>query len=202
MKQFVLAIGVLAAATTVSAQAPAVTGYSGGSPFPIFYGGSTGDVVGYRFEVTAPITVTHLGVWNGDSSGGLSSDHQAGIWENDTMTLLTDNIVTPSSMIIGDWRYEPTTPVLLVPGVQYTAGAMYTATDDDSYLSSPTSVTSALEVTVINGVEPGVGSLGFVYPMETSANRARFGPNFLFIPAPASLALLGFGGLVATRRRR
>jgi hypothetical protein len=178
-KSFALGIGV-AACVAASASGQAVLGFTGGSQFGIFYGGSTGDVVGFRFEVNEPITVTDLGVWAMDSTGGLSSDHQVGIWRNDTMELLTDNLVTPASTLIGDWRYEPTSPVLLEPGIGYTAGAMYTATDGDNYVSSPTTVDEAPEVTVINGVEPGVGSLGFVYPMATSTNRARFGPNFLF----------------------
>ena len=95
MKKGILTICVCAGlAATASGQA--VTGYSGGSSFDIYYGGSTGDVVGFRFEVSAPITVTHLGVWNADTTGGLSVDHQVGIWD-DTFALLTDTTVTPAS---------------------------------------------------------------------------------------------------------
>lgn len=201
------AVAVLALAGLASvASAQAVQSFTGGSQFAIFFGGSTGDVVGYRFSVNSPITVTDLGVWNADTNtggAGLSSDHMVGIWENSTQSLLTFATVSPvGSTVIGQWNYVPTDPVVLVPGVMYTAGAMYTATDNDSYISSPSSVMAAPEVNIINGVNPSAGNLGFVYPTTTSTNIARFGPNFLFVPTPGAAALIGLGGLLAARRRR
>jgi hypothetical protein len=200
MKHIALGVGVGAVAlATASASGQAVTQVNGGSLFAIFYGGSTGDVVGWRFTVSSPIKVTHLGVFN---DGSLDSDHQVGIWD-DTMTLLTSNTVTPGgSTQIGQFNYEPSPAANLVPGVTYTAGAMYTATDNDSYISSPSSITTAPEITVIQGVFPSAGSLGFVFPTNNSTNLGRYGPNFLFVPGPGAAALFGLGGLIAARRRR
>ena len=179
MKKGILALCVCAGLTSTAAgQDVAVTGFTGGSLFDLYYAGSTGDVIGFRFEVTEPITVTELGVFNNDTSGALDAEHQVGIWD-DTFTLLADTIVTPTSPITGDWRYEPITSVDLMPGIVYTAGAMYTS-DGDQYISSPDIVDTAPEVEVLNGVYPSVGSLGFVYPELDSSNLARFGPNFKF----------------------
>ena len=197
MKHVVLALGA-AAVMTASASGQAITGFSGGSTFDSFYGSLAGDVVGYRFEVTVPISVTHLGVWN---DGSFDADHEVGIWD-DGMTLLGSATVTPGSAPTGDFLYEPVTSFMLMPGVVYTAGANYRSGDGDSYTSSPTTVDTAPEVTVLNGVFPDAAELGFAFPGSDSTNLARIGPNFLFVPAPASLALLGLGGIVATRRRR
>ncbi len=199
-----LLMAVLAAFTAQAASAQAIQSFTGGSEFVIFYGGSTGDVVGYRFTVATDIGVTDLGVWDGDSvgAGGLDNDHMVGIWD-DTMTLIASATVTPASPATGDFRYEAITPVILTTGVTYTAGAMYTATDDDAYISSPT-ITADPDITFVNAVFPSVGSLGFVYPENDSVgNPGRIGPNFIFGPptigGPPTVEIptLGAFGLVA-----
>lgn len=197
---------VLALAIAGSASGQAVTGFSGGSEFAIFYGGSTGDVVGWRFDVNTSIILTDIGVWNGDSqlSPGLTSDHRVGLWDS-AGNLLTSGSAGPGDPTVGGWNYGDVADVVLVPGERYTLGAMYTSDDDDAYISSPASMGLAPEINPnTNGVFPSVGDLGFVFPTEDSTNLARLGPNFLFtdVPAPASAALLGLGGLAAARRRR
>ena len=167
-------------ATVVSAQTPAINSILGGGEFAIYYGGSTGDVIGYRFTVTAPISVTDMGVWNADNNGGLAANHMVGIWD-DSQTLLTSGTATPGGTVVGAWTYTSVTPVTLMPGVTYTAGAMYTATDNDNYRSNPTVDTNP-EVNITTSVFPASGSLGFVYPTNTSAGNGRHGPNFLFGP--------------------
>jgi len=197
---------VLAIAIAGSATGQAVTGFSGGSEFAIFYGGSTGDVVGWRFDVNTSIILTDIGVWNADNqiTPGLTSNHRVGLWDSGG-NLLTAGSAGPGDPSVGDWNYGNVADVVLVPGERYTIGAMYSATDDDGYVSSPASIALASEINATtNGVFPPAGDLGFVFPTEDSTNLARLGPNFLFspIPAPASAVLLGLGGLAATRRRR
>lgn len=192
-----IALGAMVA----GASGQAVTSISGGGSFPIYYGGSTGDVIGYRFDVTSSIVVTDLGVWNADADG-LTSDHMIGIWDS-TQTLLTSNTAGPADTPVGDWTYAPTANVTLNPGETYTIGALYTSTDGDSYISGPSSITTAPEVNVIGGVFPSAGSLGFVYPTEDTANQGRYGPNFLFvIPSPGALCLFMVAGVTRRRRRR
>lgn len=199
-----IAVAALAG-IAASASGQAVVGFTGGAQFGIFYASSTGDVVGWRFNVDSSIVVTDLGVWNADTQvgfEGLTSDHMVGIWDS-SGTLLTSTLVTVAgSVAVGDWNYEATANVVLNPGETYTIGAMYTAFDGDSYISSPSSVTTAAGVNVLNGVFPDAGDLGFVFPGSDSTNLGRFGPNFLFIPTPGAISLLALGGLAAARRRR
>ncbi|MEQ8316774.1 MAG: PEP-CTERM sorting domain-containing protein [Phycisphaerales bacterium] len=188
-------------AGVATAQVAAVDGFTGGSSFPIFYGGSTGDVVGFRFTADVDMSVTDLGILSNDGDGALDSPHMVGIWRNSDQALLGSVMVMPSSTLIGDFRYEAVTPFNLVAGERYTAGALYTADDNDSYFSSPATL-DLNGISDTNGVFPSEGSLGFTFPTEDSTNLARLGPNFLWVPAPSSLALLGLGGFVAARRRR
>ncbi|MHC4981316.1 MAG: hypothetical protein ACYTGT_20225, partial [Planctomycetota bacterium] len=176
------AVGGLAGVATAQ---PVVTSFTGGSIFGIFYGGSTGDVVGFRFTSDIDQLVTDLGVLEDPSDGVLDADHMVGLWRNSDMALLASVTVTPTSPLIDGFRYEPIAPVLIEAGQGYTLGAMYTATDNDSYVSSPSTVV-LFNISATNGVFPSEGSLGFVYPTEDSGNLARFGPNAIVAPAVAT----------------
>ncbi len=168
---------------------PAIVSWTGGSEFAIFYGGSTGDVVGFRFMMNSEMAVESLGVWANDSTvPGLTSDHMVGIWD-DTMTLIASTTVTPASPMTGDFRYEAIAPVNLSTGTLYTIGALYTATDDDAYVSSAANLVTDPAVSFQGAVFPSVGDLGFVFPTEDSGigSQGRFGPNFILGP-PVSTA--------------
>lgn len=200
---------LILAACAPAAMGQAITGFTGGSQFPIYYGGSTGDVIGWRFEVTAPLEVAMLGVWNADTpevpafaqeegasgegnanpSEALDSVHEVGIWDA-SQNLVTSVTVDPATgTVIGDWTYAAVAPVTLTPGQVYTAGASYTATDGDSYISSASTLTTDPDVLWINAVYPAAGDLGFVYPTQDSAtsSRGRLGPNFTFVVVPVEL---------------
>lgn len=203
----VLGAGAMVALATM-ASGQAVTGFTGGSQFGIFFGASTGDVVGWTFSVNQDIFATHLGVWNRDTQigmEGLSSPHQVGIWNATTQTLLGSTTVNPGDMVVGDFTYRALPNITLLTGQQYVIGAMYTATDGDSYISGGvTNFTTSADVNWINGRSPLAGDLGFVFPTSTSTGIGRFGPNFLYtpVPAPGAAAAMGAFGLFATRRRR
>jgi hypothetical protein len=191
MRRAVLfAVIMVAFAPAVMGQA--ITGFSGGSEFAIYYGGSTGDVIGWRFEVTAPLEIAMLGVWNADTVAGfegLTSTHEVGIWDG-SQGLVTSVTVDPSTgTVIGDWTYAAVGPVTLTPGQVYTAGAMYTGTDQDAYISSASSMTTDPNVVWVNAVYPAAGDLGFVYPANDSSpsSMGRFGPNFTFVVVPVEL---------------
>jgi hypothetical protein len=193
-----------------AAMGQAITGFSGGTQYDTYYGGVVaGDVVGYRFEVTAPLEVAMLGVWNADSSEvttfpqevgtpgvgnsnsseALSSPHQVGIWDAGQNLIASVTVDPGTGTIIGDWTYDAITPVTLLPGQVYTAGAMYTTTDSDSYISGASGVTTDPNVVWLNSVYPAAIDLGFVFPTEDSApsSGGRFGPNFTFTVVPVEL---------------
>lgn len=193
------------------ASAQAIESFTGGNSWAIYYGGSTGDVVGFRFQVNTPVMVTSLGVWNGDNDG-LSSDHMVGIWDGTTQIISAT--VTPAGTVNGDFRYVGISPVTLLPGKTYTAGAMYTASDNDQYISTAGTLSVAPELVFLNAVFPSTGDLGFVYPTEDSpGNFGRFGPNMIFtaanpvaVPTLSMVGLLtliiGLGGITIINHRR
>lgn len=205
-----LALLALAGASSM-ASAQAVTSISGGTQFASYYTATTaGDVVGWRFDVNTSIILTDLGVWNQDTLAGfegLTSDHMVGLWDS-SGNLLTSGVAGPGGNVVGAWTYTDVANVVLNVGERYTIGALYNAggvQDNDAYISTPSSIGLAAEINATtNGVFPLAADMGFVFPGSDSTNLGRFGPNFLFtaIPTPGSLAVLGLGGLVATRRRR
>lgn len=179
MKIPVIVIIVVAFCAPVVMAQTAVTSFSGGSPYPIYYGGSSGDVIGWRFTVAQQTWITDVGVWNNDQTGGVDTDHPVGIWDG-TQALMDSTIVGPSGSVVGDWIYEPVGPVVLVPGTTYTIGVMYFSDDDDYYISSASSMNTDPNVTWTTSVYPAAGSMGFVYPTLNSTSFGRFGPNFIF----------------------
>ena len=189
MRKVTLVVLILLVGAT-GAWAQAVTGFTGGTEYSSYYGGTVaGDVVGYRFTVSSPLSVTELGVWNADTAAGgagMTSSHETGIWDS-SQTLLASVTVIPGGPVVGNWVYATITPVVLSPGETYTIGTIYTTTDNDNYISSASSMTTAPEVTFLNSVYPAAIDLGFVYPTMDSSSFGRFGPNFLFTVVPVEL---------------
>lgn len=185
MRRVIFAFLIFVAAAP-GAMGQAIASFTGGGSYSSYYGSAAGDVVGYRFQVSAPLEVDQLGVWN--DTDGLTSSHEVGIWDG-AQVLLASVVVTPAGSVIGDWTYGSITPVTLVPGQTYTAGVLYTPTDGDSYISGASAVTTDPNVTWINGVYPAAGELGFVYPANDSSPSSvgRFGPNFTFTVVPVEL---------------
>jgi hypothetical protein len=207
MTKHLVIISLCVASLTISMPANAdyfVQGFTGGSNFGIFYGSSTGDVVGFRFTADETGFITQLGVLNDQADGVLDSAHLVGIWDSN-QDLLGSVSVDSTGTLVNDFYYAPVDPIAITAGNVYTLGALYTATDNDSYLSSPTSM-PLMHISNTNGVFPSAGDLGFVYPANDSTNLARLGPNAFFttqvIPEPSSLALLGLVGLGLVLRRR
>lgn len=210
--QRLLAIVALTGVASI-ASAQAVDGFTGGSEFDSFFGGTAaGDTVGWEFTVNADIFVTDLGIWNSDTQGGfegLTSDHRIGIWDLVSGALLVDGSAGPGGTVVGEWTYSSVTSTMLSTGNRYVIGALYNAGgvgDGDNYISSATSVSMDPTINFGGGHSPLVADLGFALPETFSGGTSfgRFGPNFLFspVPTPGSMAILGLGGLMVTRRRR
>ena len=198
----VLAVALCVGAAATVANGAAIESFSGGSTFPIYYGASTGDVIGYDLLVNETILVTDLGCWIDTVDGVMNSTHEVGIWDS-LGALVASAVVDPTTMSIVDgFGYQSIAGVTLNAGETYTIGASYTATDDDWYVSSASTLTTASEVTWVQSRYPTIGDLGFVFPELTGSTFGRIGPNFQFIPAPGALALFGLAGLGVCRRRR
>lgn len=200
-RQFALAASaaLLVAGTTAYAD-PAIQSWTGGSTFGIYYGASTGDVVGWRFTVNDPIIATHLGVYM--FQGQLRDARQVGIWDGSQMLISSTTVDPATGITVGNFMYQSVPGVALIPGQTYTIGALYFSGSNDQYASGVSNLVTAPEVNWVQSVYPSAGSLGFVYPELNTTSGGRFGPNFLYIPSPGALALLGMGGIIALRRRR
>ncbi len=192
MTRNVAVVVALAIGLAGSAAGQAITGFSGGSESASYYGSTVaGDTVGFRFTVSSAIRVTDLGNWNQDANAGgagLTEDHQVGLWDG-SQALLASATVGPAGTPVGNWTYVAITPVDLAPGQTYTLGAVYPNGGTDNYVSGASGVTSAPEVTWLNGVYPTAADLGFADPGLDSASTSggRSGPNLLFGAVPVEL---------------
>lgn len=185
---------------------PIVSGYTGGSQFGSYYGSAAGDVVGFAFTADIDLTVTDFGILNDPDDGVLDSAHMVGLWDAVTETLLGSLSVDSSGTLIDGFYYASLgSTIQLIAGMEYVLGAVYTLSDSDSYISTPTTI-DLVNISMTNGVFPELDELGFAFPSENSSNLARLGPNMLANPtsvsAPGSILLLGLGLLGFARVSR
>jgi hypothetical protein len=175
------------------AASEALQNFSGGA------GGYVNGTAGWTFQVQTDVAVTSLGFFDFLFSSN-PEPIQVGLWAPDG-SLLASSAITSTSTLFHQSRYEPITPINLVPDTIYHLGA---------YSPSGT--------IIVEGVNPADGGSitmaptihlrgyavsfgGFSSPSEPdgSDGAAVIAPNFLFsdVPEPGTLALLGFGALVA-----
>jgi hypothetical protein len=202
--RFVLAILVLAAASTASAQGTfegIVSHTSPPSPVSTIVSGTAG----WTFQPTTVMTVTDLGCFNDIflNNGGISI--QVGLWTSGGL-LLASNLITSASALINESRYESVTPVGLNAGQTYHIGAY--------------SPGGSISVEVCGGGAGGtvsmgpdvslgttaLGTTGFGFPPANplEIGAAYLAPNFRErgVPEPSSALLLGLAALLFVARRR
>ena len=184
------------------------TGFRGSGQDSIFP--NAGTTHGWQFTVTAPIEVTHLGLYD-RFQDGFALEHPIGLW-NETGTLLAQETIGPGGgdLLIDNFQYVAigdTTAgtVILTPGTSYTVGfftAAFVQSDgmvifDGFHTVNP----------VINYVGFGVSDFtnGLEMPIDPDFGFHPWGPNlqFTIIPAPAAFSMIGlaFVGLLRRRRR-
>ena len=208
-----LRMAVLAAAAVTPAQVvhgETAVQVAFGAPDNIFPNGGT--THGWQFTVTAPIEVTHLGLYD-QFLGGFAQEHQIGLWDN-AATLLAQETIGPGGgdLLIDNFQFvaiggvtEGAGSVILLPGIDYTIGfytAVFLQSDgmvifDGFHTINP----------VIEYVGFGVSDFtdGLQMPSGVNEGTHRWGPNFLFdvvVPAPTAAPLLGGAALWRRRRRR
>ena len=165
---------------------------------------------GWGFELSQPVTLTALGVWD-DGGDGLTSAHTVDLW-NGGATLLTSATIPTGTVAAaaggavqgGVFRYEPITPIVLAAGTQYVVAMSTARGDGDAFINFGGTTTTDPLVTIN---EFRLANLnGFAFPnQDFGGTSGYFGPNFEFsaIPEPSSLALLGIAiAAVGFMRRR
>ena len=159
--------------------------------------------IGWAVDVTTPVRVTALGVWDEDSNGLLAS-HAVGLWTG-AGTLLASTTVpagtgadsaVPSSSGAGQWLFEDIAEVVL-PAGHFVLGST-SAGDEFRAFQDGIILDPALANFVPGQFEVGA-NLQFPDLVTTERGISFFGPSFLLepvvisVPLPASLALLGLG---------
>jgi hypothetical protein len=154
---------------------------SGGDPFTL----------GFAFTLSTTVQVDDLAIYD---SGGtpLAESYQVGIW-NSSGVLVVSGTVGPGSTLIGQFQVAAVTPTILGPG-SYTIGALYPANDPDLVFtpgpsSGLTGFSTAPGVTYDSSVFTESSTL--VEPTSPEGTPGYFGPNFLLLPEPTSVALFG-----------
>lgn len=179
-------------------------------------GAPDGVTLGWSFSLSTSISVTQLGVWDGNNStsfgppgDGLRSDQLITIWTSGGTAEASATVPAGGGTLAGDFRYVSIAPQLLGPG-NYVIGTHFTINNQDPNAAISSTITTASGVTFIEG---RIGT-GNAFPMGTFAGGGVWGPNFQFVPgqvsvpdAGASCVLLGIAlagvlglRLVLTRR--
>ena len=167
--------------------------------------------IGWGFDVTSSVSVTHLGFWD-EGGDGLVEAHDVGLWASDG-TLLAQTIVSNASTTtiasasgFGDWIFETLSgPIILDAGSYIVAGV--SGADPFRTFVDSISVDPLLTNFGSGKFERG-GTLAFPTSVEDS-EFSLFGANILIddtisVPAPTSILLLGLGiaGLCFKRKKQ
>jgi hypothetical protein len=191
----------LAATAVASAHAQVIGGYV---PIGVNQRTDGGKVVGVSFNSLGQ-TISSLGFYD-HGGDGLSASYQLGLW-NSAQTLIATATVTPSSPLIGDFRYAPITPVTIgsfaLPQ-SFTIGALLPPVMNDIWLDGV--------IPILGFGYTGAGTGRFevsptlVYPTNLDSSGyyvVNAGPEVI-VPEPNTLALGGAGlaGLMYVTIRR
>jgi hypothetical protein len=182
-----------------------------------FYTGSPG-VVGWSFQVTAPLLLYGIGFFDPASQPALGTAVLVGLWDSGGNLLLsgditntTNDLVVPSIDCCGEWLFDGNgSPIeALSPGT-YVIGALIPA-DSQPVIAGATTAPTFPGITYLENLD-GTGQSGLLEPNLTSPGfgLVYFGPNLLVsadptaAPEPATFGLmagaLALGALLRQRR--
>ena len=204
MKKVILTVIVilLSNASVVRAEiTPALTLEWGGTGY-----GSSGTERTYGWELTVSkdIQVVALGIFDFEEdplySPGLISSHEIGMWHGGDLIYSTTIPAGTDTLLVDDFRYVEIEPFWLDAGETYIIGNNVFG---DPYVGNSSSdrISTLPYITYDRTLFSSAGS-GFSLPTIEQDSYYLLGPNFMVIPEPATLVLLGTGLMIVRRRRK
>lgn len=169
---------------------PALSGYS----------------IGYQFTPTTNLTIYSLGFYDYDGLG-FSSTHPVGIFRVSDQQLVVSATVLTNDTLLGNgphgyFRYHDIAPYTLSSGTVYRIAGVVLSGDGEGYpYSGYVNLVTNLPLALGQGYFQETNSL--VFPQYTYGPSTFYGMvNFLAVPEPSALMLLGVGGLMVFVRCR
>jgi hypothetical protein len=160
--------------------------------------------LGWQFTVNSSITVDGLAFYDNTDR----QNHDVGIFDNGTQTLLVSATVPACTLSIGTapWCVQSVTPYVLGVGTY----DIMAVTGNDNYTWSPLTLTTIPQISFVQDeFYNNPPSAALTFPNQSDGSQGFFGPSFTVqegsgVPEPASVLLIGGGLLLAAglRRRR
>ena len=151
--------------------------------------------------MNGPIVVTHLGLFD-DYDDGFSIDFPIGLFRLEDEVLLTSGTMSAGTgdALLDHFRYIDTPDVALQVDETYVIAFYTSGHNSDRIISAAQNLVVASEITITNARGSGRQG-GLRMPPDIQAGD-RFGPNFQFVPEPATIGLLGVAACFGMRGRR